>query len=207
MDKALQLDVHRFPDAPDLGKTQLPGQDDPGKTQLLRQTGPLGVVDAHLGGGMAGQIRHMLPEQGSGGQVLEDHRVRAGLSHLPHRVPEGGQLGIRHQGVHRHMDPHAPAVTPGHRFLQLVFPEIIRLAPGIEALGAQVDRIRAAVNGGDQLFPAPGGGQDLHQSITRTAVITGWSFFATVPLPSCTGVFSAMASTTSIPEVTRPKAA
>ena len=115
----------------------------------------------------------MLPEQGGGRQILEDHRVRTGFGHLPYRVPEGGQLGIRHQGVYRHMDPHAPAVAEGHRLFQLVFPEIVRLAPGVEALGAQVDRIGAAVDGGDQLLPAAGRGQDLHQSITRTAVMTG----------------------------------
>ena len=156
---------------------------------------------------MAGQIRHMLPEQGGSRQVLEDHRVRAGLGHLPHRIPKGGELAVRHQGVHRHMDPHAPAVAEGHRLLQFTAPEIVRPAPGVEALGAQIDRVRAAAHRGDQLFPAADGGQDLHQSITRMVVMTGWLSLATVPLSSSTGVFSAMASTTSMPEVTWPKAA
>ncbi len=37
--------------------------------------------------------------------------------------------------------------------------------------------------------------------------MTGWSAAETVPLPSCTGVFSQMASTISMPAVTWPKAA
>ena len=207
MDEDLQLHVRPGPDAPDLLQAQLPGQDHPGEAQLLRQPDPLQVVDAHLGGGVAGQRGHVLPEKGGGRRILEDHGVRPGCGHFPHRIIEGGQLPVRHQGVHRHVDADAPAVAEGHGLLQALFPEIVRPAAGVEALGAQVDRVGAAAHRRDQLFPPAGGGQHLHQSITRTAVMTGWSLGRTVPFLSCTGVFSQMASTTSMPEVTWPKAA
>ena len=43
--------------------------------------------------------------------------------------------------------------------------------------------------------------------MTVSLEMRGWSEAATVPLESWTGVFCAMASTTSMPEVTLPKAA
>ena len=141
---------------------QLTGQDHPGKPQVLQGFDPGGVVDGHLSGGHQRQVGTDGLEHLHHGQVLDDDPVGPGFGHLPGGVEEGGQLLVPDEGVEGHVYLHPPAVAVVHRLREAVVLEIVRVAPGVEGAGAQIDRVRAAAYGGYEALFVSGRSQYLH---------------------------------------------
>ena len=89
VDKAFQLHRAGLPHFPDLPKAHLPGEHHALGAQLPQQLGPRRGVEAHLGGGVKGQLGRPLPQQGEQPHVLDQHRV--------HR--QGAQVFCKLQGL------------------------------------------------------------------------------------------------------------
>ena len=155
MDKALGLDVAASGDPLDLAEAQLPGQDDPGKAQLGHFQRAFEGVDAHLGGGVAGQLGRDAAAELGRRHILADDRVGPAGRHRPHRRGKGFQLAGIDGGVHGHMDPHPPPMAEADRPAKAGRIKIARAAAGVEPRKAQVYRVRAAENGrAEHLFTA-----------------------------------------------------
>ena len=140
----------------------LTAEDHAAHPQLRRRLHPRQGVDGHLGAAVEGQVRHDLPGQGRQAPVLDDDGVHPRPAGLPEQVPGGGQLPVRHQGVHRQVDLHPPEVAVGHGGGELLRGEILRTPPGVEAAAAEVYTVGAALHRRHHGLPVAGGGEELH---------------------------------------------
>ena len=75
VDKALQLDGAGLVDLLNLPQGHLPGEHGPLRPQVPQQLHPRRGVEAHLGGGVQGQLGRPLPQQREQPHVLHQHGV------------------------------------------------------------------------------------------------------------------------------------
>ena len=143
-------------DVADLIPGKLPGQHRPGAAQIRRPLHAVQIHNAHLGAGVDGQIRSRPAHQIQYAQILHQHRVRPCVGGKAHLLRRAGQLRVREQRVQGQIDLDAPDVTVFHRLGELFRGEIFCVAPGIIITKAQIDRPRAALNGGGDRLPGPG---------------------------------------------------
>ena len=148
------LDLHRaaLADELDLPEGQLPGQHHPGEAQLFTGQNAGQVVDGHLGGGMDGQLGGQGADHPGHAQVLDDEGVGPQLVELEDELLCPHQFPVGDQGVHGHIGLDAPqaAVPEGvHQFFAF---QIFGIAAGVVVAGAEIYRVGAAPNGGDDAF-------------------------------------------------------
>ena len=123
------------------------------------------------------EIRRDRPDQSHQPEVLHDDRVDAGLGHLANSGLELGELVRKDQRVQRHVPTHATPMQQSHHFGQARALEVRGANPRIMALEAEVDRVGAVLDGGDQALAIAGRRQQLglqsamtrHSSLFQTS--------------------------------------
>ena len=104
----------------------------------------------------------MAAEKGRHRQILNDDGVRSRFPDTADFLHKGGELSIGHKGIDGNVDLHPPAMGIGHRLGKGGFVKVLGIAPGVEALSAQVYGVGPRPHGGDQLLLAPNRGKNLH---------------------------------------------
>ena len=107
----------------------------------------------HLRAGKKRNGRQVAFEQSG---VLDDEGVGAAFIHLADQVERGGEFGVMQQGVEGHVHPGPIAVRVLDQ-LRDVREGVPCVLTGSEARSADVDRVRAAVDGGDTAWQVLGG--------------------------------------------------
>ncbi len=148
VDEHLALDGAGGADGADLLQREFTRQDHPVIAQVGQRLRPRRGVDAHLGGAVQRQGGGDLFDQPGGGKIVGDDRVGPRLGHGAHRLGQAGQLAAVHQGVQRHVHPHAPPVAEAHGFPQPLRRKIARREPRVEAGQPQINSISAAEHSG-----------------------------------------------------------
>ena len=109
----------------------------------------------HLRAGKQSDGRQVAFEQSG---VLDDEGVGAAFVDLADEGERGGDLGVMQQGVEGHVHPGPIAVSVIDQ-LRDVREGVPGVLTGAEARSADVDRVRAAVDGGDTAWQVLGGGE------------------------------------------------
>ena len=146
MDKDLDLDGAVAADIGDLLPAQLPGQDHPAHAHGRGPQDAVQGVDRHLGGGVEGNLRRHLTQQGDQTEILHNKGVHAGTDGCSDGLGSLLQLPVGHQGVQRQMNLNAPDMAITHGVRQLVQGKVLGVLSGVERAGAQIDGIGAALN-------------------------------------------------------------
>jgi len=146
-------------DARDLLARQLPRQHDAAEAQLRRLLHALERVDAHLRRGVEHRVGRQLAHELRHAEILHDERVHAQQGRRTHDLGRARHLPVGDKRVERqmHLDPADMAID--HSLLQLVRRKIMRAHARVEGVIAQINRIRAVLDGGAQRLHRPGGRQ------------------------------------------------
>ena len=151
------IGVHRVADGGDLRQRQLAGQHDLAQSGILQKSGFFGRADVSLGAGMQLNGRHVDFEQA---HVLDDQCVDACVIQLPCQFSGTFELVIAQDGVERDKDAAVKAVRMLHQ-LGDVLHRVVGRRPCPKGGTANVDRVRAVVDGFDANVQVAGGGQEF----------------------------------------------
>ena len=149
VDKDLQLDAQPRT-AADLLERHLAREHGAGKAVLRQERRAGAVVHRHLRAGVQREFRRDGAHGAGDAEVLHQYGVRVGGGDRLDRARHRRQLVLADHGVQRHVHAHAAGVTVADRLAQLVLGEVVGAAAGVEVAGAQIDGVRAALDGGDQ---------------------------------------------------------
>ena len=101
------------------------------------------------------------PDQPDQTQVLHDDGVDAGRRQVANGGLQLGELARKHQRVQRHVAAHAAPMQQGHHFGQLRAFEVRSANPSVMPLEAEIDRVGAVLDRGDQARPVAGRREQL----------------------------------------------
>src|ERR1700693_318702 len=155
MDKDLDFAAGLANDGPDFVERQFPRQIDTLDTKTLRQLNTLDVRNTHLGAAMQLHVRSNLADQPNDAIVLHDHRVRSGLDDGGDRPRSFQQLVFENQRIKGDESAHASRVQSTHRLRQLIERKS-HLRSCRKVFQTKIDRVRASLNRGMQLWPIAG---------------------------------------------------
>ena len=148
-------------------KGAFPGRHHSGKAQILQLLDALDIVDGHLCAGMQQKFRELTGNEGCHAQVLHQDGIRP-------RVPDEGEgvaqlrhFPVQHQCVDGDINPALPFVGIAYRLHEPFPVEIPGVASGPEGGQPQIDRIRAAGNGGRKRLPVARGTEQFHVSFHK----------------------------------------
>ena len=106
-------------------------------------------VQRHFGRDFARQARHA--------EILNQRRVRAGGGDFLNGLNQRGLLVLAHQRIQRDVHANAARMRIGNGVRERVSAEIVGALARVEAACAEIDRVRAALHGGDQRVASAGG--------------------------------------------------
>jgi hypothetical protein len=158
----------RFLNGRDFLHRTLAREDDEVAAQLAREghTGRAG--DGHLRAGVDGKVRRETADEPRDAHVLHDGRVHARCDDAAEVFLGGGEFVGEDERVEGHVALHAAPVEELHEPGQVGLGEVVRAHPGVEAVEAEVDGVRAVLDGGLGAFPVAGRREKFGQGAGHT---------------------------------------
>ena len=101
-------------------------------------------------------IRQNPPRNGKHAGIRNNERVRADRPQLSEIFLHAWKVPIMGENIRGNINLHAPVMSEGNPFPDLVVGEIFRLGPQAEGLSSQVDRVRTVDHRRFQRIQAPG---------------------------------------------------
>ncbi len=147
MDEGLHIDPAVADNRSDFAQGKFAGERHPAESQPSCRHSARDIMNGHLGAGMHGESREILPCQPRHAQVLDDHGIRTDVRGRAQCLDGFIQLILENQCVQGHKDraPGGALVCKRRDFAEFPRGEIGGLGPGGKALQAQVNGIRAVV--------------------------------------------------------------
>ena len=116
------------------------------------------------------KIRRKPADQPADADVLDDRGIHSGGDDRAQVLLRLGHFVFENQRVERHVALHAAAVEELHQLRQVGFGEVVRAHPGIELLQAEINGVRAVLDGGFGTFPVAGRREQFRKSGRGRAV-------------------------------------
>ena len=133
-----------------------PGQHDKIGAQLFRESDTGCAGDRHLGGAMDRKVGRKRANEAADAHVLHNGGVDTGRDDAAQVILRLGEFIREHERVESHITSHAAAMQVRHELRQVGGGEVGRPHPGVEALQAEVDRVRPILDGRLGTFPVAG---------------------------------------------------
>ena len=138
-------------------------QHDEVAAQFARELHARRAGDGHLRRGVNRKIRREPADQPADAHVLHDGGIHAGGDDGAQVFLGVGQFVLEDQRVERDVALHAAPMQELHQLRQIGVGEIVRPHPGVELVQAEVNRIRAVLDGGLGAIPIAGGREQLRR--------------------------------------------
>ena len=164
----LNLDGGVRADVGDLVPVELPRETDALQAHRGAHLHALQAVNAHLRAAVKLKTRQGTPQDLDHAEILNDQGVGSVRRGLFCGLQRGRYLTVGQERIQRdeYLDAADAAVFGGAG--ELVLCEVFGVAAGVEIAEAQIDSVGSVLNGGDDRFRAPRGGQDLkHKAYLR----------------------------------------
>ena len=110
---------------------------------------------------MQRNVRKCRPQHLDESQVLDDDPVRPEIGGKPGGSERVLYLAVVDEGIERDIDLAATDPAVAHGLLKLFGVEVFRAAASVEALEAQIYRVRSVLHGGDDRLRRSGGGKQF----------------------------------------------
>ena len=166
VDKGLNLDLRiLLPQGTEFLQGQLPGGNDAAHTVPAQVADRLRRGHRHLGAGVQGKSRTCLLQGRQNTGVLHNDPVQAAFEQCFHKADQIRQLLLPGQDIGRQVDFSAQDMGLSERQEYVFCGKVLSIGAGAELLPAQIDGIRAGVQGTGQSLSAARRCQKLHPAV------------------------------------------
>ena len=160
-----------------IGYNMPTGKYNPPAAETFGLAGPGQVMHRHLGRSEQRKLGHRIFQHRKHAEILYNRSVNPQPCSRFGSAQQLRKLIVKHDDIDRLQDLGPMQMAVFHRAGQLFLVEVSGVAPGVQRLAAEVNRICSAVDRGGQRFKASGRGKDfgsVHISVSVSGRDKNW---------------------------------